>query len=300
MKSYNKYIDAYFEFVIKSKADIFVSFDIGPSYTTRDAISKKGCNLWESAPKENKEKLNEELLNESIKRKVGNVLMMVVVSGNNEENFLKKLNDLYDKHGKDIDYLAIGGVANQGIEHTDKILKILRDFLDEKKWDVNIHGLGMGGLKNIPLLIRHDIDTCDVATPWRRACTDAISNMYVPLFDKNLKNLGYENALEYFEIYDDVWEGIKCSCPFCEDYPIEKIRTTYKKSDKRHNGQNQHSDKYYEMRVRIFYHNLFQHIALLKKLNQLKVNNGEDFLNNFIDSLTQEKLIKKFKRLNLN
>ena len=155
----------------------------------------------------------------------------------------------------------------------------------------------MGGLNNIPLLIKYGIDTCDVATPWRRACTDAVSNMYVPLFDKKLNILNNKDALRYFEIYDSVWNKVSCDCPFCDDFNIKKIVKTYKKSDKRNNGNNQHSDDYYNMRVRIFFHNLFQHISLLRKLDNLKKEFREDFLKEFIKQLPQENLKKKFSKL---
>lgn len=152
-------------------------------------------------------------------------------------------------------------------------------------------------MKNSPLIIKYGVDTCDVATPWRRACTDAISNMYVPLFNENLDFTNYENALEYHKIYEDVWEKIKCECPFCKDMSIKEIASIYKKSDKRKTNKDKHSDNYYHMRVRIFYHNLFQHIALLKKLDIYKRKHGNNFLKEFIKDVPQEKIKRKFSRL---
>lgn len=297
VENFKKYIDAYFDFVDTANVDIYVSFDIGPSYTTRDEISKQGCKIWESASNEDKAKLNDLLLMESSKRKVKGTLMMVVVSGGDIDSFRKKLIHLHSKFGKSIDYLAVGGIANQGIEFTEKILNTLREFVNKNSWNVKIHGLGMGGLKNIPLLVKYGIDTCDVATPWRRACTDAISNMYVPLFDKDLNLTSYEEALSYHNIYNPIWNKIECHCPFCEDLSIKEIVKIYRESDKRENNNNKHLDNYYNMRVRIFFHNLFQHIALLKKLNSLKKEHGDQFLEKFIEELPQNRLKKKFSTL---
>ena len=108
------------------------------------------------------------------------------------------------------------------------------------------------------MLVKYGINTCDVATPWRRACTDAVSNMYVPLFDSELNLMQHDNAFSYYEIYDKVWNKIKCNCPFCKDIPIKELQKIYKKADKDKNGKDKHSNEYYEMRVRIFYHNVFR------------------------------------------
>lgn len=146
-QNYKIYLDAYFDFVEKSNVDIYVSFDIGPSYTTRDEVSKKGCQIWNSASHEQRAKLNHLLLSESAKKKIKDKLMMVVISATNITSFENKLQELYSKFGDKIDYLAIGGIANKNIALSGKILKSLRQFIDKNKWNVKIHGLGMGGVE---------------------------------------------------------------------------------------------------------------------------------------------------------
>src|SRR3989338_9046832 len=106
--SYKPYIDAYFDFIKNANVDIYVSFDIGPSYSTRDDVSKKGVKIWNDLSAESKSNINQELLNESIKRKVKGTLIMVPISGSDIETFKHHLKELFNKHKDSIDYLAIG------------------------------------------------------------------------------------------------------------------------------------------------------------------------------------------------
>ncbi len=296
-ESYEKYLNAYFDFISTANVDIYVSFDVGPSYSTRDEISKKGVKIWTQMSQQTKNDLNKKLLDESVKRKVKNSLVMVPIGGGNIESLKSHLSYLYENYKNKIDILAIGGIANQGIEKTEKVLKIVRNFLDNKKWNVKVHGLGMGGWKNIPLLIKYRIDTCDVATPWRRSCTDSISNFYIPLFDKELNIIPNKKAFQYFDIYNAELDNIECNCPFCQDMSFKELRKIYKKADKGKNGKSQHDNEYYKMRVRVFYHNVFQHIALLNKLFEYKKKYGDNFLRKFSDELPEGKVKNYFEKL---
>jgi len=297
IKSYKKYLDAYFRFIEKANVDIYVSFDVGPSYSARDNISKKGVYVWAHLPSEVKNRLNFELLRVSIKEKSKESLIMVPMGGEDIASFTQRLQYLYNHFRDDIDYLAVGGIANKGVAHTEKILSLLRDFLNKKEWPVKVHGLGLGGWRNIPLLVKYGVDTCDNATPWRRACTDAVSKMYVPLFDKNLNFTSYDDAFRYYEIYDKRWDEVTCNCPFCEDMPIKKIQEIYRQSDKNKNGEATHHDDYYKMRVRIFYHNVFQHMALLQKLSEYKEKYGNEFINRFGEEVKSKKIKSYFAKL---
>ncbi|MFN7990839.1 MAG: hypothetical protein U0R44_01640 [Candidatus Micrarchaeia archaeon] len=293
-ESYKPYIDVYFDFVKEANVDIYVSFDIGPSYSTRDEISKKGVRIWNELPPAAKLELNRELLDDSIKRKVDGSLIMVPVNGSNIASFEQHLKEVFSKHQKSVDYLAVGGIANKGVKETELVLKTLRETLDKFQWKVKVHGLGLGGWRNIPLLIKYNIDSCDVATPWRRACTDAVSKAYIPLFDSELGVTQYEDAFKCYEIYDEIWDNVECGCPFCKDVPIKKIRELYKKADKDKSGKTRHGNEYYEMRVRVFYHNVFQHIAFLKKLHIYKTKFGDRFLSKFCESVKSKRIKRYF------
>jgi queuine/archaeosine tRNA-ribosyltransferase len=296
-ESYELYINAYFDFIKKANVDIYVSFDIGPSYTAKDEISKKGVAKWNSLSPAIKCELSKRLLEESIKRKDKGSLVMVPISGCDVERFNTQLQELFSKFKDSVDYIAVGGIANRNFEHVNEVLKSLRGFLIKNKWDVKTHGLGLGGWENIPLLIKYDIDTCDVATAWRRACTDAISNMYVPLFDDKLNLTSYGDAFKCYEIYDKIWDKITCNCPFCKDTPIKEIQKIYKAADKNKIGSEHHANDYYKMRIRIFYHNVFQHIAFLKKLHSYKLKHGENFLKEFVKEVKSERLKKRLNKL---
>ena len=145
--------------------------------------------------------------------------------------------------------------------------------------------------------LKYDIDTCDVATPWRRSCTDSISNFYIPLFDEKLNIIQNEKAFQYFDIYNTELDNIECNCPFCKDMHFKELRKIYKKADKGKNGKAQHDNDYYKMRVRVFYHNVFQHIALLNKLFEYKQKYGQEFLKKFSGELPKGKVKNYFEKL---
>jgi queuine/archaeosine tRNA-ribosyltransferase len=298
-ESYAPYINAYFDFVKNANADIYVSFDIGPSYTAKDEISKRGVAIWNSLPSDTKWNLNRRLFEESIERKEIGHLMMVPINGSDVSRFNKQLREVISKYRESIDYIAVAGIANRGFEHTNEVLNNLREFLTENQWDVKTHGLGLGGWENIPLLIKYDVDTCDVGTAWRRACTDAVSNMYVPLLDDKLNLMSFKEArpFECYEIYDEIWDNITCNCPFCRDIPIKEIRKIYRAADKYEVGGAQHGENYRRMRIRIFYHNVFQHMAFLEKLYSYKLNYGKNFLKKFADDIENEGLKRYINRL---
>ncbi len=51
------------------------------------------------------------------------------------------------------------------------------------------------------------------------------------------------------------------------------------------------------MRIRVYFHNTFQHIALLKKLFQYKSKYGEYFFKRFLDDMPQGTTKKRFLNL---
>jgi hypothetical protein len=291
--SYKIYIDTYFDFIKSSNADIYVSFDIGPSYTTKDANSKKGVKIWENIPELDKTKLAKKLLDISIKRKLPNTKVMVPIGAKDLGELKKYLNYLHTNYRDQIDYLGIGGIANQGLKDLEKTLKLISDFIVENKWNVKVHGLGMGGWKKIPYLIKYNIDTCDVATAWRRACTDSPSNIYVPLFDDKGKLTNYQNALKYFDLYDKNWDNIDFKLSG-SNITLHELIKVYRKSDKANSKEKNHSEDYYDMRVLIYFHNVLQHIQLQSMLYQYKNKFGNAFIKKFADEVNCLSLKKYF------
>ncbi|WP_094228522.1 hypothetical protein [Methanolobus psychrotolerans] len=289
INSYDIYTNAYRDFVSKSNADIFVNFDIGPSYSTRDEISKKGVKIWESLDNKVKKELNKNLLDLSIDMKEDN-LIMVPISGVNEKDFEENLNYLYDTYEDNIDIIGIAGIANKGPDHLIKILSIFSKFKEHKSWDVKSHGLGLGGWQKIPYLVNYGVDTCDVATPWRRACTDSVSQVYIPLIDEEGNFMNNSDPFSYNPINSPMYDDLTCNCPFCNDLPLVDIKRIYQNSDKRNTGNSNHLDDYYQMRVRIFFHNVFQHKSLLKKMHEYKEDYGSDFISKFSKDLPEGKM----------
>ena len=297
VEAYIKYLIAYRDFIKSSNVDIFVSFEIGPSYTTKDEISKKGINIWNELPIQEKQTLNNKLLDISIKFKKKNQLIMVPINAENVNLFCHHLNYLYDNYSDSIDIIGIAGIANKSPIIVGNALSAFSAFKNEKKWNVLSHGLGLGGWLNIPLIIKYDINSCDVASPWRRACTNSVSQPYFPLFDKNLNFTTITNSFSHSELYDEIYSKIKCKCPFCEDLQLDEIKKRCKNADKRIIGTTLHGEDFREMRIRVYFHNTFQHIALLKKLFQYKSKYGEYFFKRFLDDMPQGTTKKRFLNL---
>ena len=180
--SYKKYLDAYEQFIKTGNPDIFVNFDIGPSYTTKDEISKQGIRIWNKLSEKERYQINQELLKISINYK-NDSLLMVPINAINPLALKKSLEYLFKNYSKKVDILGLGGIANCPVEAIKQSLQVIDNFKNENKWDILCHGLGLGGWQNIPLLVKYGVYSCDVASPWRRACTDAISHPYLPLFD---------------------------------------------------------------------------------------------------------------------
>lgn len=297
IESYDKYLKAYQQFLENGKPDIFVNFDIGPSYTTKDDISKKGVSVWDSLSKEEKNDINHKLLDISIKFKNENDLLMVPLNAIDIEEIKINLEYLYSYHRDTVDIVGIAGIANKSKYTIDKALDMVSNFRETRKWNVRFHGLGLGGWENIPLLIKYGIDSCDVASPWRRACTDVISHPYLPLLDKSLNFTNIPNAFSHSELYDEVYSRIECGCPFCEDLPLKEVRERCMKADKRNTGGTLHSPDFREMRIRIYFHNVYQHIGLLKKLYSYKIEFGQEFLKKFVEDMPIGPTRRKFSSL---
>lgn len=294
LNSYEKYLNAYKDFIRSGNPDIFVNFDIGPSYTTKNEISKQGVRIWNKLSKQEKYQINHELLKVSIEFKNDDDLIMVPINATDLLLFKDSLNYLYDNYEKDIDIIGIAGIANSNVSHLTNTLKFFYEYKKEKKWKVLSHGLGLGGWQNIPILIKYEIDSCDVATPWRRACTDAISHPYFPLLVANLDFTDISQAFNHTELYNEIYSKMDCKCPFCIDLPLKEIRLRCKKADKNYTGKALHDDDFREMRIRVYFHNVFQHIALLKKLFIYKSQFNDDFMTEFIKGMPSGKTKKIF------
>ena len=52
--SFKPFYQEYFKFIKTSSPDIYVNFEIGPSYSSRDEISIKGRDFWEKLPEKTK------------------------------------------------------------------------------------------------------------------------------------------------------------------------------------------------------------------------------------------------------
>jgi len=297
IKSYEKYYNAYKDFIKRGNPDIFVGFDIGPSYTTKDEISKRGIKIWNSLSLEEKYKINHELLEISVTFKNKKDLIMVPVNASHPFVLKNSLDYLFNYHREKIEMVGLAGIANYPLKIIIQVLKIFNEYKKEKEWNVLSHGLGLGGWRNIPLLIKYEIDSCDVASPWRRACTDAISRPYLPLFDHNLNFTNISNAFAHSELYDDIYSKVRCNCPFCNDIPLKEIQQRCRKADKNITGKKLHDEDFREMRIRIFFHNVFQHIALLKKLYQYKTNFGNKFMIEFLKDMPEGKTKRIFSRI---
>jgi len=297
--SYQKYLDAYKNFIITGNPDIFVNFDIGPSYTAKDDISRKGVQIWNSIPPRDKHKINRSLLEISINYKNKDDLLMVPINAANPTIFESSLDYLYSNYAKKVDIIGIAGIATSSRSLIKNVLTIFNNYRRKNKWDVLAHGLGLGGWQNIPLLVEYEINTCDVATPWRRACTDRVSSPYFPLFDENLDFTDMPEAFNYSQLYDTVYTRIKCNCPFCKELPLSEIQNRCKKADKKYIKKILHDEDFREMRIRVFFHNVFQHIALLNKVYQYKVKYGKGFMKIFLRDMPKGRTQTKLSKLAL-
>jgi hypothetical protein len=288
IESYRPYINYYREFIRTGLPDIFVNFDIGPSYSTRDQISITGRTVWDQIDDNEKSRLNNSLRLESINSKVnGQNKLMIPLNAENPGIFRAKLNELFENHAEMVDIIGIAGIANKSNSFLNQILTIVSDFKRDHNWNVNIHGLGLGGWENIPVLVKYDVDSCDVATPWRRACTDNPAKIYIPLLDYDYNFQDYPDPFNAISIYDNRCVHFNCNCPFCRDIPIPEIRQRCFDADKENTHEAQHRPDFREMRIRIFFHNVFQHIALLHKLSEMKNVYQETFLQEFIRELRE-------------
>ncbi|TKJ26354.1 MAG: hypothetical protein CEE42_04810 [Promethearchaeota archaeon Loki_b31] len=297
INSYRCYFEAYFEFIKNGRPDIYVNFDIGPSYSSRNEISIKGREEWNKLSLETKENLNNELLDISIQNKHENCELMVPINAINPADFKSKLQELYNNHSNKIDYIGIAGIANQGVLKLKEILRLFSNFKEKHNWEVRGHGLGLGGWKKIFFLVFYGIESCDVATPWRRACTDRISQVYIPLLDNELNITNYSDPFKYEGLYNDRFKDFTCNCPFCNDISIAEVRSRCMEADKKLTNQNQHGTDFREMRIRVFFHNLYQHIALLRKLYTLKEESPDNFIRLFLDQLKNSESKKKIKTI---
>jgi len=287
VSSYNIYLEAHKKFISHSNIDIYVAFEIGPSYTTKDAISKKGINIWNSLSEKEKYRINQNLSEIAMKYKPKDSLLMCAVNASDPNLFRQKLEHLYKNYKDKIDIIGIAGIANSSTSHIANVLKQFNEIKNSFGWNILSHGLGLGGWRNIPLLVKYDIDTCDVATPWRRACTDSISAPYLPLFDKDLSFTNISNSCQYLPLYDNIYTKLNCRCPICTDTPMQEIRRRCMKADKRKTGKQLHDDDFREMRIRIFFHNYYQHKALIDKMNIYKTKYGEKFIDKFLEDMPQ-------------
>lgn len=292
LRSYKLYLEAYKKFIKDGNADIFVNFDIGPSYTTRDSISIKGSEVWNCLSNNSKNTLNHNLLKESINFKGSNDSIMVPINATNIENIKNNLNYLYENYKNDVDIIGIAGIANSSLKEIKLALEEFNKFRSEKNWNFFLHGLGLGGFANIPLLIKYDVDSCDVATPWRRACTNRVSEPYFPLIGNNLEFQNIDNPFAHTNLYDDIYSNINCNCPFCLDIPLNEVRSRCINADKDHSQSGAHEEDFREMRIRVFFHNVFQHIGFLKVLQNYKNKYKENFLEEFIKNMPNSKFKK--------
>jgi hypothetical protein len=297
--SYKKYLDAYKDFIKNGNPDIFVNFDIGPSYTTRDAISKKGIKIWNLLTIAQKHRINHELLNISINFKKKDNLIMVPVNAAHPDILKKSLDYLFYNYAEEVEIVGLAGIANCPLETIKKALQIFSSYKKDKEWDVLSHGLGLGGWQNIPLLIKYEIDSCDVGSPWRRACTDAISHPYLPLLDCDLNFTDISESFSHSELYNKIYSIIKCTCPFCNDVPLSEVRKRCKEADKHYTNRKLHDKNFREMRIRVFFHNVFQHIALLKKLSDYKDRFSDEFMDKFLQDMPEGKTKDIFSKMRI-
>jgi len=300
-ESYRKYLSAYNDFISINSPEIYVNFDIGPAYSSRNDVSITGRNTWFDLPQEQRETLNLELLEDAIEHKTPNSKLMVPVNGSDLDSFTNTLDMLYNNFRQDVDIVGIAGIANQGLRTIMKTLERFNHFKVDNDWSVHSHGLGLGGWKKIPYLVHFNIDSCDVATPWRRACTDRDSNYYIPLLDANLNFTNYGDAMKLFGLYNEKLNDVVCNCPFCQDLPLSELLKRFSVADKRNSGTKQHAPDYREMRIRAFFHNVYQHIAIFRKMKQYKIKFGESYLSEFLSEIsnksTKQKISKVFEPL---
>jgi len=297
VESYQLYLQKYLNFIKNGNPDYFVNFDIGPSYSSRDKIAIEGRNQWKNLSDNQKKTLNNSLLDLSIKYKPKGTKLMVPINALYPKKFKLQLEIIHNKYKDKIDSIGIAGIANKSIVLLNEILRIIHDFKIKTNWDFEIHGLGLGGWKKIPYLINYGINSCDVATPWRRACTERISEVYIPFIDGNLEFTEFEDIFSYNQLYDNFYNDLECNCPFCLEIPMSEIRQRCMNADKKNANLDQHGPDFREMRIRVFFHNVYQHIALLKKLEIYKNEDEENFLKNFIRDIPNELARKKFQKV---
>ncbi len=295
INSYRRYYEAYFNFIKNGKPNVYVNFDIGPSYSSRDEVSIRGREEWNKLSQSIKENINDQLLEISIQNKQKESKLMIPINALNLEHFKSKLSKLHSKYQEEIDYIGIAGIANQGFKKVNQTLRFFNNFRRKSNWNVLCHGLGLGGWKKIFALAYYDIESCDVATPWRRACTDRISQVYIPLIDEQLEITSHSDPLRYEGLYSDRFQDFACNCPFCNDIPLVDVRNRCMNADKQLINQEKHGEDFREMRIRIFFHNLYQHIALLRKLFILKQEKPQNFIKSFLNEIRNTEARKKIR-----
>lgn len=295
LKSYEIYLNAYKKFIKDGNPDIFVNFDIGPSYTTKDEVSIKGSQIWNSISTQNKNLLNHELLKVSISFKNDTDLIMVPIPANDIDNLEKNLMYLFQNYKDEVNIIGIAGIAQSSKEKINESLKTFYEFKTKNNWDIYSHGLGLGGIENIPLLIKYDINSCDVASPWRRACTDKISEPYIPFLNADYEFFDTNKPFYHTALYNDIYSKLDCDCPFCRDISISEVSKRCFEADKSYNTSGKYENDFREMRIRIFFHNVFQHISLLKILQDYKNKYNNNFIVEFLKNMPNSKFKKNLQ-----
>lgn len=274
-------VDYYQSFNSEGNSDMVVAFDLGSSYKSTIRSDDKILNLssfiFKSSVIDFLNDNPEELIETNIQfhREAedldtsGKLLYPVPGDPDNPETFIQNLEKM--KEMENVEDLAIPALGRQSAETVSKVIRGLRETLDED--DVYVHGLGLGGLKNIPIAVANEVDSVDVSTPWNRTFEFQLYHSVISSegewlnggITRNSKVKIRKDGLED----EDGFTG--CGCYTCQNYELEDL------VDLREEGKN------YAAKLLILRHNISQHKFLMKYCKQKMDEGGVDELVEFIE-----------------
>lgn len=279
-------VDEYLEFIKIHKPDIFIALDYCKknTYKQKETENPQYNYLINKLIKESKNQNS--LLKKTLAKTKGkdfkNIKIFAPVHGNNSQEYLNhyiQIINIEKEAEKKFDGFALGGLSNFRAEsEIGKIIKLFRESNETRP----IHVLGSSGIKKLFTLIFAGANSFDCHTPWRRA-NDGKAKILVPLLDKNLKLIqNTEDVLKYVDLISCDQDCIKCSCPVCEKFPIDKIKTLYLNKDN-------NPEDYYFSSILLYFHAIFQYEYILKKL---KTFDNKNQIYNLIEKTFDEKFRK--------
>jgi queuine/archaeosine tRNA-ribosyltransferase len=274
--------DYYSSFNSNGNSNIVIAFDLGSSYKSTIRADDKTLRLSRHIFKNTVIDFLNQNPEDMIKTNIefhkeaegveGSEKLLYPVPGSPDspDAFIDNLKKM--KEMEDIEDLAIPALGRvRDAEVVSKVIRGMKETLDSE--DVYIHGLGLGGLTNIPLAVVNGVDSLDVSTPWNRAFEYKLYHSVISKdgewlnggISRNRKVKIKKGKAEYAEKFK------KCGCYTCRNFEIEDL------VEMRKNGKN------YAAKLLILRHNVNQHKFLMKYCEEKMEEGGVENLVEFIE-----------------